>query len=282
MNSAGRIPSTITRSAGRMRWTRRSSGPSRSPRISAARATAWSSPGRHASKTRAASALSSTMSLTFIRRILEAAGVQSPSVLNGVPQKPVEGVSMVYTFDDAKAPSHRHTQYFEMLGNRAIYNDGWVAATTPPTPPWSSSGGNVKVLDYKWELYRVTDDFSEANNLVAKGARQAARIAGFVLGGSGQIQRAAAGQQQGRAPRHHQSPQPHAGPHGVHLLSRPGAHSRGRGPGHEEQVVQNRRHGGDSRRWCRRHADHPGRALRRLGLVSARGQTRVLLQPRRS
>jgi arylsulfatase len=55
-----------------------------------------------------------------------------------------------------------------MLGNRAIYHDGWVAATTPPTPPWSSSGGDVKVLDYQWELYRVTDDFSEANNLVAK------------------------------------------------------------------------------------------------------------------
>ncbi len=64
--------------------------------------------------------------------ILEAVGVPSPSVLNGVPQKPVEGVSMAYSFDDAKAPSRRRTQYFEMLGNRAIYSDGWVAATTPP------------------------------------------------------------------------------------------------------------------------------------------------------
>ena len=100
--------------------------------------------------------------------LLEAVGVQSPSVLNGVPQKPVEGVSMVYSFDDPKASSRHQTQYFEMLGNRALYHDGWVAATTPPTPPWSSSGGNVKVLDYQWELYRVTDDFSEANNLVAK------------------------------------------------------------------------------------------------------------------
>ena len=100
--------------------------------------------------------------------ILEAVGLQSPSVLNGVPQKPVEGVSMVYSFDDAKAPSRRRTQYFEMLGNRAIYNDGWVAATTPPTPPWSSGGGDVKVLDYKWELYKTSDDFSEANNLVVK------------------------------------------------------------------------------------------------------------------
>ncbi len=100
--------------------------------------------------------------------ILEAVGVPSPSVLNGVPQKPVEGVSMAYSFDDAKAPSRRRTQYFEMLGNRAIYSDGWVAATTPPSPPWASVTGTVKVLDYKWELYRVTDDFSEANNLVDK------------------------------------------------------------------------------------------------------------------
>ena len=54
--------------------------------------------------------------------ILEAAGVPAPAMLNGVPQKPIEGVSMIYSFDDAKAPSRRRTQYFEMLGNRAIYN----------------------------------------------------------------------------------------------------------------------------------------------------------------
>lgn len=100
--------------------------------------------------------------------ILEAAGVAAPASINGVAQKPVEGVSMVYSFDDAKAPSKRTTQYFEMLGNRAIYHNGWVAATTPPTPPWSSSGGNVAVLDYQWELYKITDDFSQAENLAAK------------------------------------------------------------------------------------------------------------------
>ena len=100
--------------------------------------------------------------------LLEAAGVPAPTRINGVDQKPIEGVSMAYTFDDAKAPSKRTTQYFEMLGNRALYHDGWVAATTPPTPPWSSSGGNVAVLDYQWELYRITEDFTQANNLAAK------------------------------------------------------------------------------------------------------------------
>jgi arylsulfatase A-like enzyme len=99
--------------------------------------------------------------------ILEAVGVQSPSMLNGVPQKPVEGVSMVYTFDDAKAASRHRTQYFEMFGNRAIYNDGWVAATTPPVLPWEF-GQEPDVNDYKWELYNVANDFSEANDLTAK------------------------------------------------------------------------------------------------------------------
>jgi arylsulfatase len=103
--------------------------------------------------------------------VLEAVGVQSPSVLNGVPQKPVEGVSMAYTFDDPKAPSKRRTQYFEMFANRAIYNDGWVAATTPPLPPWAS-GKTIDIDDYKWELYDVTKDFSEANNMAASEPRK--------------------------------------------------------------------------------------------------------------
>jgi arylsulfatase A-like enzyme len=99
--------------------------------------------------------------------ILDAIGVPMPAVLNGVPQKPVEGVSMVYSFDDPKAPSTRRTQYFEMFANRAIYNDGWVAATTPPLAPWAS-GKTIGIDDYKWELYDITKDFSQANNLAAK------------------------------------------------------------------------------------------------------------------
>ena len=99
--------------------------------------------------------------------ILEAVGVQSPWMLNGAPQKPVEGVSMVYTFDDAKTPSQRRTQYFEMFANRALYNDGWIACTTPPLPPWAI-GKTIDVNDYQWELYDVTKDFSEANNLAAR------------------------------------------------------------------------------------------------------------------
>ncbi len=103
--------------------------------------------------------------------ILEAAGVAAPTSINGVTQKPIEGTSLVYTFNDAKAPSKHTTQYFEMFGNRAIYHDGWVAATTPGVAPWDSSAemqGRVPaVLDYKWELYKVSEDFSEANDLAS-------------------------------------------------------------------------------------------------------------------
>jgi arylsulfatase A-like enzyme len=99
--------------------------------------------------------------------ILEAVGVQSPSMLNGVPQKPIEGTSLAYTFDDAKALSTHRTQYFEMFANRAIHNDGRIACTTPPTAPWV--GAQLPDVDsYKWELYKVNDDFSEPNDLAAR------------------------------------------------------------------------------------------------------------------
>ena len=100
--------------------------------------------------------------------ILEAVGLQPPTSINGMPQKPIEGVSMVYTFDDAKASSKHTTQYFEMFANRAMYKDGWVAATTPPIAPWVSIAKPIDINDYKWELYNVNEDFSEANNLAAK------------------------------------------------------------------------------------------------------------------
>jgi arylsulfatase len=101
--------------------------------------------------------------------ILEAVGLQAPSVLNGVPQKPIEGVSMVYTFDDPAAAGRRRTQYSESIGNRAIYHDGWVACTTPPAAPWvAATGGLGDVTDYPWELYNIEEDFSEAVNLADK------------------------------------------------------------------------------------------------------------------
>lgn len=98
--------------------------------------------------------------------ILEAAGLPQPVAIDGVTQKAVEGVSMAYTWDNSDAPTKRDTQYFEMFGNRAIYQNGWVAATTPPTPPWVSAVSGVDVIDdFKWELYNIQDDFSQSIDL---------------------------------------------------------------------------------------------------------------------
>ena len=101
--------------------------------------------------------------------ILEATGIPQPETINGITQRPMDGVSMAYTWDkaNATAPSRRTTQYFEMLGNRAIYHDGWVAATTPVTLPWalSTAAPPDVITGYNWELYNVKDDPTESNNL---------------------------------------------------------------------------------------------------------------------
>ncbi len=107
--------------------------------------------------------------IDVVPTILDVTGIPAPKMVNGVAQKPIEGVSMAYTFDKANAPSTHTTQYFEMLGNRAIYHDGWMASTTPPAPPWLL--GLTKMPDvvdgYKWELYHVAEDYSQANDLAA-------------------------------------------------------------------------------------------------------------------
>jgi len=104
--------------------------------------------------------------IDILPTVLDATGLQQPTMVNGVKQRPIEGSSMVYTFEQANAPSTRRTQYFELFGNRAIYHDGWIAATTPVAPPWATSVPDVDVINgYNWELYHVDEDFSEANDL---------------------------------------------------------------------------------------------------------------------
>jgi arylsulfatase A-like enzyme len=108
--------------------------------------------------------------IDIVPTILEAAGIQAPATVNGITQRPIEGVSMVYTFDkaNANAPSKRDTQYFEMFANRGIYHDGWYACTTPPVPPWLLGTAKLpEINDYKWELYNIADDYSQNNDLAA-------------------------------------------------------------------------------------------------------------------
>lgn len=104
--------------------------------------------------------------------ILEAAGVKTPVLFNGVPQKPMEGSSLIYTFDDAKAPTRHPTQYFEITANRGIYHDGWMANTTPLRAPWVTIGDNPSPNDFAWELYNVNEDFSQAHDLAKENPKK--------------------------------------------------------------------------------------------------------------
>jgi arylsulfatase A-like enzyme len=105
--------------------------------------------------------------------ILDATGIPQPIFVNGIQQRPYDGVSMVYTWDkaNANAPSTRKTQYFEIFGNRAIYHDGWMANTVPAVTPWEGVRGKppVDVMNgYKWELYNLAEDPTQTNDLAAK------------------------------------------------------------------------------------------------------------------
>ena len=110
--------------------------------------------------------------IDIVPTILEATGIPQPDTINGIKQVPIEGVSMTYTWDktNANAPSTHKTQYFEMLGNRAIYQDGWVAATTPATLPWelSTKAPPDVITGYNWELYNVNDDPTQSEDLASK------------------------------------------------------------------------------------------------------------------
>jgi arylsulfatase len=107
--------------------------------------------------------------IDIVPTVLEATGIPAPVSVGGIAQKPIEGVSMAYTWDkkNASVPSHRKTQYFEMLGNRALYHDGWIASTTPIGAPWALAANRPEDVanGYKWELYDLTKDWTQDNDL---------------------------------------------------------------------------------------------------------------------
>lgn len=102
--------------------------------------------------------------IDVVPTILEACKVREPKTVNGILQKPIEGVSMVYSFDDAQAKDRRTTQYFELATNRAIYHEGWVACSRYGLP-WETAGRGDGFKTAPWELYNVNEDFSQSDNL---------------------------------------------------------------------------------------------------------------------
>ena len=108
--------------------------------------------------------------IDIVPTILEATGIRQPEYVDGIKQSPMEGVSMLYTFDKSKAsaPSTHKTQYFEMFGDRALYHDGWLASTKVMRPPWVHFEPKVSVLDYPWELYNLNADWTQSEDVAAK------------------------------------------------------------------------------------------------------------------
>jgi arylsulfatase A-like enzyme len=111
-------------------------------------------------------------------------GITPPKVVDGFKQDPIDGVSMAYSFADAKAPGHKHTQYFDNNGSRGIYQDGWFAGTFGPLTPWLTVSPGLATWDSGkdvWELYNLKTDFSQADNLVAKEPKRLEAMKGQFL-----------------------------------------------------------------------------------------------------
>ena len=117
--------------------------------------------------------------IDMLPTVLEALGLQAPTQIRGVTQSPIQGVSFAHAFDDAKVPSRHHTQYFEMMGHRSIYHDGWRAVCPVPGPSFTEAGmgfGEMEITEEKlreldekgWELYHVAEDYSETRNVAAQ------------------------------------------------------------------------------------------------------------------
>src|SRR5262249_36588762 len=107
--------------------------------------------------------------------VLEAARIPQPASVNGVIQQEVNGASFLSTLLNANAPEYHTSQYFEMHGNRAMYSDGWVAAQRTGLLPWAYTSGS-NAAPPAWELYDLTRDYSEANNLASRYPEKLAEL----------------------------------------------------------------------------------------------------------
>ena len=122
--------------------------------------------------------------IDVVPTILEAAGIPAPNMVDGIAQKPIEGTSMVYSFDHADAPSPHRTQYFEMMGVQGLYDDGWMLSAVPVRPPWELLG--KAILDpasaYKFELYDVRHDWSQYEDVAAQHPEKVRELTDLMFG----------------------------------------------------------------------------------------------------
>ena len=203
--------------------------------------------------------------------ILEAAGIPQPETINGVAQRPMDGVSMAYTWDKpgANVPARRTTQYFEMLGNRAIYHEGWVACTTPATLPWelSSKPAPDVITGYKWELYNVAEDPTQSNDIAARMPDKLKELQDLFYAEAAKnnvLPMDNSTLARWNAPK----PSLAGGRTEFTYAGAIDRHSHQRRSEHSEQGLHHHRRGHDPQGGRGRHDRHRRRALRRLWLVS--------------
>ena len=218
--------------------------------------------------------------IDVVPTILEAAGIAQPQIVDGIPQRPIEGVSMAYTWDktNADAPTRHTTQYFEMFGSRAIYHDGWIAAAPPLVPPWEMGKPSPPPDAYKWELYNRTTtgrrattsrrrsrtSFATAETLHDRGDQDTTC---FPLSNN-LVERLIAAQ----------SPSPTAGRNVFTYSGRARQRRLGGRAEPARPVVHDHRRRRGSAGWRGRHARHAGRPLRRIRLLPAQRPAGVRLE----
>ncbi len=222
--------------------------------------------------------------IDIVPTILEATHVKQPKVVDGIPQSPIEGVSMTYTFDkkNADAPSTHHTQYFEMMGDHALYHDGWIASTKVMRAPWDISGGvGADPATYPWELYDLRNDWTQYEDVAAKNPAKLKELQDLFWTEAKKYQVLpldATVATRLITPR----PSITAGRDVFTWTAPLTGTPNGDAPSHPERLVQvhGRGRGAAGRR--RGRPDHTGRPLRRLRLLPAEGQAGLQLEPRRS
>jgi arylsulfatase A-like enzyme len=130
--------------------------------------------------------------IDIVPTILDVTHIPAPTMVDGIAQKPIEGVSMTYTFSkaNADAPSTHHTQYFEMMGVQGLYNDGWMLSAVPIRPPWELFGAAVTdpASAYKFELYDVRKDWTQYTDVAAKYPKKVQEMRDLMFGEFAQYQ----------------------------------------------------------------------------------------------
>ena len=211
--------------------------------------------------------------------ILEAIGIPEPKIVNGHEQTPMAGVSMQYSFDEAKAKGRHVTQYNECKGNRSIYHDGWLAAVVHRAP-WEHTPRVDDFVQGQMGAYHMDEDFGLANDLAAKEPDKLKEMQDLFLAEAIKYNVLPLDDRSFETlnPVRGRTPGPDVRPQDADALPGHDGHDRERLHQHQGRVVHDRRRVGNPQRWRRRRDSFPGWTGRRLEPLREERQAEILLQ----